>query len=389
MLRELCAGLGVDPDPVARPSGRVPSAGVDPLPRVARTRGGARPSRVVTIWIRDARPSEAAALTELCLRSKASWGYDAEFMRQCQEVLRVSPERISTWQLRVASDASGELLGVSGHSVAPRVSGLAAELELMFVEPGAMRRGVGRALFADVVARLRERRVSVLWILSDPGAEPFYLAQGAVRAGMHVSDAVRGRWLPWLRFAVDTSVPTLVTERLRLRPWCPADRAAFAEINADPYVSRYLPAPLTAAESAALTERIADGFARYGFGFWAVERTDQSAAPFIGFTGLSVPGFQAAFTPCVEIGWRLATPHWGQGLATEAARAVLSHAFETLELEELVAFTAARNFASRRVMEKLNMRHRASEDFAHPSLPLEHPLSRHVLYRASRDRGAQ
>ena len=121
-----------------------------------------------------------------------------------------------------------------------------------------------------------------------------------------------------------------------------------------------------------------------GFGLWAVERTDCKDNPFIGFVGLSVPGFQAPFTPCVEIGWRLAPEHWGIGLATEGAQAVVEHAFTTLQLDAIVSFTVINNRASRRIMEKIGMRHDPGEDFEHPALSAGDSLQPHVLYRLSR-----
>jgi len=316
------------------------------------------------------------------MRSKASWGYDADFMRQSRQILQVTPERMLDWQLRVASDAAGRLLGVCGHSVEQTSTGLAAELELMFVEPDAMRIGVGRALFADLRARLHAQGVSALWILSDPGAEAFYSSQGAVRAGLHPSDAIVGRELPWLRLSSERRIPTLLSERLRLRAWRPEDRIPFAALNADPRVNEHLPGPISREESDRLAEHIQRELEQHGFGLWAVERLDEPAR-FIGFAGLSVPGFRAAFTPSVEIGWRLAAEHWGRGLATEAARVVLRHAFDRLGLEQLVSFTVPANRASRRVMEKLGMRRDPGEDFAHPALAPEHRLSGHVLYRIS------
>ena len=105
---------------------------------------------------------------------------------------------------------------------------------------------------------------------------------------------------------------------------------------------------------------------------------------FIGYIGLAVPRFEAAFTPCVEIGWRLASPHWGQGLATEDARAALRHGFEALELLDLVSFTVPANLRSRGVMERLGISHDALEDFDHSLLAEGHLLRRHVLYRLRR-----
>ncbi len=105
--------------------------------------------------------------------------------------------------------------------------------------------------------------------------------------------------------------------------------------------------------------------------------------PFIGFVGLAIPGFETSFTPCVEIGWRLAHAHWGRGYATEAAHAALAHGFGPLGLREIVSFTAQQNLRSRAVMERLGMRRDPADDFDHPKLSPGHPLRRHVLYRLS------
>jgi RimJ/RimL family protein N-acetyltransferase len=173
----------------------------------------------------------------------------------------------------------------------------------------------------------------------------------------------------------------LVTPRLRLRPWRDEDLAPFAEMNADPKVMEFLPKPLDRAESDALAARIRDHFACRGFGLWAVEVP--GVADFIGFVGLSVPTFEAHFTPCVEVGWRLASEYWGRGYATEAARAALDYGFRRLELAEIVSFTVPANLRSRRVMERIGMIHSPADDFDHPALPEGHPLRRHVLYRAT------
>jgi RimJ/RimL family protein N-acetyltransferase len=174
----------------------------------------------------------------------------------------------------------------------------------------------------------------------------------------------------------------LETHRLRLRRWLPADRAPFAALNADPRVVEFLPKALSREESDAVVERIEAHFARHGFGLWAVEI--KGPAAFAGFVGLSVPTFSAPFTPCVEIGWRLAAEHWGQGYATEGARAALAFGFERLRLDEIVSFTVPDNLRSRRVMERLGMFRDVSGDFEHPLLPAGHPLRPHVLYRLGR-----
>jgi RimJ/RimL family protein N-acetyltransferase len=178
------------------------------------------------------------------------------------------------------------------------------------------------------------------------------------------------------------STPVLRTERLLLREWRAEDREPFAALNADPRVMEHMPALLPRAQSDALARRSEQHFANHGFGPWAVEIP--GVAPFIGFVGLVVPAFDAHFTPCVEIGWRLSAEHWGKGYATEAALASAEHAFADVGLEELVSFTTPQNLRSRAVMARIGMTHDEADDFDHPRLPPGHRLRRHVLYRLPR-----
>jgi RimJ/RimL family protein N-acetyltransferase len=175
---------------------------------------------------------------------------------------------------------------------------------------------------------------------------------------------------------------SLTTARLCLRPWRPEDLPHFAALNADPRVREHFPMVLTSEASDRQAAAIGEHFRKHGFGFWAVEAV--GVADFVGFVGLSIPTFAAHFTPCVEIGWRLAFEHWGRGYATEAARAAVDCGFRRLGLEEIVAFTVPANWRSIRVMEELGMRRSPAEDFDHPHLPPDHPLRRHVLYRLQR-----
>jgi ribosomal-protein-alanine N-acetyltransferase len=176
--------------------------------------------------------------------------------------------------------------------------------------------------------------------------------------------------------------PSLLTERLILRPWRDEDHGPFATLNADPRVARTLAGPLDREGSDALVARILQSFEQRGFGQWAVEVA--GGAPFIGFVGLSVPGFDAHFMPAVEIGWRLAFEHWGRGYATEGARRVLQFGFQEAALDEIVSFTGESNTRSRAVMERLGMERDPADDFEHPKLAPNHPLRRHVLYRLRR-----
>jgi RimJ/RimL family protein N-acetyltransferase len=178
-------------------------------------------------------------------------------------------------------------------------------------------------------------------------------------------------------------VSELSTPRLWLRQWRASDREPFARLNADPRVMQFMSRCLNRAESDAFVRAAEAEIARQGWGLWAAELRQTGA--FIGFVGLRAPAFEAAFTPCVEVGWRLARESWGQGLATEAGRECLRFAFETLALAEVVSFTVPANRRSRAVMERLGLAHDAQGDFDHPRLPEGHLLRRHVLYRLRRD----
>lgn len=173
----------------------------------------------------------------------------------------------------------------------------------------------------------------------------------------------------------------LRTPRLLPREWREGDLDAFAALNADPEVRSYFPNLMSREESAASLARIREHFTRHGFDFWAVELPGE--APFIGFVGLAHTLFEAPFTPAMEMGWRLARPYWGRGLATEGARATLQDGFGRFGWAETAAFTAEGNKRSRAVMERLGMARDPRDDFDHPKLP-GHPLERHVLYRIAR-----
>lgn len=171
----------------------------------------------------------------------------------------------------------------------------------------------------------------------------------------------------------------LKTKRLILRTWEEQDLDSMSAINQDPLVCKFLPKIGDRAATKTLIQRFINHYEKYGFTAYALEL--KSNGEFIGFLGLLVVSFEAHFTPAVEIGWRLSSQHWGQGYATEAAKAVVDFAITTLELEEVVSFTVEKNIRSRRVMEKIGMHHNPHDDFDHPKLPINHPLCPHVLYR--------
>lgn len=173
----------------------------------------------------------------------------------------------------------------------------------------------------------------------------------------------------------------LRTERLHLRPWRESDRPPFAALNADPQVMRWFPSTQGREASDASIDLWQAQFAERGWSNWAVALRQEGT--FIGFVGLTVPRRPLPFSPCVEIGWRLAAAHWGRGYATEAAQACLEAGFGPIGLDEIVSFTALGNRPSRNVMERLGM-HNRGEDFDHPALPPGHALARHCLYRLRR-----
>lgn len=173
------------------------------------------------------------------------------------------------------------------------------------------------------------------------------------------------------------------TKRLRLRPWKESDLEPFAKMNADPMVREFFASKLDKEESDHLARTLIQFIDERGWGFWAVERLEDSL--FIGFIGLEYVDFESHFTPAVEIGWRLSVEHWGKGYATEGANACLEYGFNTLHLPEIVALTAQGNVKSRRVMEKLGMTYDPKDDFDHPKIIQGHPVRRHVLYRKVRE----
>jgi RimJ/RimL family protein N-acetyltransferase len=174
----------------------------------------------------------------------------------------------------------------------------------------------------------------------------------------------------------------LTTDRLLLRQWRDSDREPFAALNADPAVMEHFPALQTREQSDALIDRNIPELDDRGWGLWALEVKD--TGEFIGFTGLNVPTFDAPFLPGVEIGWRLAKGAWGNGYATEAARAALAYGFGPAGLDEIVSFTATTNLPSQRVMQRIGMMHDEAGDFDHPRVEEGHRLRRHVLYRINR-----
>lgn len=152
--------------------------------------------------VRLARAGEAKSLTALCLRSKAHWGYDADFMRLCVPSLTVKEESIAEGRVLVAIDADGRTIG----TVSVGRDGDDAELALMFVDPAAIGGGTGRTLFEAAVTLARGLRYRRMTILADVNAAPFYERMGARFLRNEPSDAIPGRVLPFYEYDLTAGV---------------------------------------------------------------------------------------------------------------------------------------------------------------------------------------
>lgn len=172
------------------------------------------------------------------------------------------------------------------------------------------------------------------------------------------------------------------TERLILRAWRDSDVAAFHAMCNDPDVMRYLGPPLSLTDAQEAADRQNGFIASHGYCFWALERKQDGA--FLGFCGMK-PGPEG--TPIrdeMEIGWRLARPHWGQGYAREAAEASIAWGWTNTTVPEVAAMTVIANSSSWGLMERLGMVRDCDSDFDHPAVAEGDPLRRHILYRIAR-----
>ncbi|GAJ90911.1 GNAT family N-acetyltransferase [Agrobacterium rhizogenes] len=171
------------------------------------------------------------------------------------------------------------------------------------------------------------------------------------------------------------------TERLIIRNWRDEDRDLAYEINSDDRVMEFFPFRRNRVEADAFFERVRSMIADTGLGLYVLELKASGEA--IGYCGLIRTDHLEPFVPVgtVEIGWRLVPQHWGEGFVSEAARTLLAHGFEMLNLDRIVSFAVHNNVRSTSVMERIGMHRIEDGDFDHPGVPDTYPhLKRHVLY---------
>lgn len=176
-------------------------------------------------------------------------------------------------------------------------------------------------------------------------------------------------------------IEPLHTERLILREWHDDDLLPFYDLNADQKVMAFFPKVLNREQSDEYAWEIQNRLNKSGWGLWAVE--EKASGNFIGFVGLNQPEIEFPFSPCIEIGWRLAKEYWGKGYATEAGGKSLEYAFDILSVDEVVSFTAVTNKRSEAVMKRLGMEN-TNSNFNHPLVPNSSELCEHVLYKITR-----
>jgi GNAT superfamily N-acetyltransferase len=158
---------------------------------------GSRPAPEV----RAARIEEAGALSDLCMRSKAVWGYDRAFLSLAREALRVDPAQIAAGDVWIAAATDGGIAGVV--VIGPGEQPDALDLDKLFIEPRHIRAGFGRVLFLHAIDEARRRGARRLTILADPNAAAFYERHGARPVGEAPSDAIPGRLLPLYEVVLD------------------------------------------------------------------------------------------------------------------------------------------------------------------------------------------
>ncbi|MEN2283221.1 GNAT family N-acetyltransferase [Algoriphagus sp. SE2] len=175
-----------------------------------------------------------------------------------------------------------------------------------------------------------------------------------------------------------TTQHLFTSPRLGFRTWKDSDLDVFSEMNSDPETMKYFEKPLSKEESKAMMERMNKQYEDKGYCYFAVDLLE--TGELLGMIGMGWKTFEAEFTPCVDIGWRIRRTFWNQGFTTEGAKRCLKFA-KQLSLAEVMSFASSANKASTRVMEKIGMEYWL--DFDHPELKKSKYLNPCSLYRIS------
>jgi N-acetylglutamate synthase-like GNAT family acetyltransferase len=152
-----------------------------------------------TTTIRRATTDDACALTELTIRSKAHWGYDADFLRDARADLEFQPDKFLPDFHVYILEENGRMLGFC--SLIPGDEGR-TELHDLFVAPDCIGKGFGKQLWDHALQVARSLGFRALVLTADPNAEPFYARQGAVRLGEKTSPVRPDRRLPIMEFVL-------------------------------------------------------------------------------------------------------------------------------------------------------------------------------------------
>ncbi len=167
------------------------------------------------------------------------------------------------------------------------------------------------------------------------------------------------------------------TERLGFRNWELSDIDEMYQINSDEKVMEFFPNVSTKKQTIEFVKRMKSQYSKKGYCYFAVDKLEDNT--FIGFIGLSELTYNAKFTPCIDIGWRIKSSEWNKGFATEGAKKCLEYALNVLKIEEIYSIAPKINLKSERIMTKIGLK--KQYEFEHPLLTNDSRLKTCVLYK--------
>ena len=171
------------------------------------------------------------------------------------------------------------------------------------------------------------------------------------------------------------------SERLGFRNWKHEDLVEFSKLNSDEEVMEHFPNTLSEKEVKELIKKLNNHFTKNGFTYYATELL--ATTEFIGMIGLAYQEYHTAFTPAVDIGWRLKKSAWGKGYATEGAKRCLQYAFQELGISKIISVCTIKNQKSENVMKKIGMTKVGI--FNHPNLANFPAYQKHFCYEITKN----